>query len=169
MSAGSFQVVDALSALSPGADLWVLADLEYSRWAKKIDWYLNFQMARATPRHAVGPSAGLNELLSKIEFEAPEITVNEKAPLMIASGEFLPNRSTVVIPIDHGLDAAARKDWVDRCHRVWSGLGRPNLRVFLPGPVSTEQFMGEWEQIAKHGAQARVECVPESELDLLRS
>jgi hypothetical protein len=76
-----------------------------------------------------------NELLPLIPVETSPVP----PPLLIASHSHLPNQMTLEIPMDKEL-----KNWVLLCHHIWKNLGRPSLRVFLPGPALFENFVEEW-------------------------
>lgn len=155
----SVQHLDALTALSPGADLWIVADLVNSQWSRKIDWYLNFQLLRAEPRQRRELSAELRRVVDEWDYEVPQIEVPDPAPLMVASSDLLPNSQTVLIPVVQDKDS-----WVQACHKVWVGLGRPNVRIFLPSSVPSRQFEDRYARIWPSEDQtATVEIVTESE------
>jgi hypothetical protein len=135
----SITALDAENALSSGAKLWILADLGHSRWTERIDWYLNFQINRAEPHTTPQIGEKLNAVLAETEFVAPEVKLLEKAPLMVSSSELLPNHVTVVVPL-----ADSASEWVLRGYAVWTELGRPELRVFLPESVSLSTFQSAW-------------------------
>lgn len=164
------QSLDALSALASGVDLWVVPDLDHSKWARRIDWYLNFQIVRARPHVLPRLSSKLNEILASAEFTAPEVSVSPSAPLLVASQDLLPNRATVVVPWSEGENS--QREWVRRCHALWRDLSKPyapnglSARFFLPGQLSSDAFLKAWP---KEDSSASVQVVAETELDLLRS
>ncbi|MES2965365.1 MAG: hypothetical protein V4760_15890 [Bdellovibrionota bacterium] len=145
--------LEASQALSNGRITWLVPDLEHSKWAQRIDWYLNFQITRAEPHRPASFAPELQEIMEKWEFEAPAVRLNSVAPLMIASPELVPNHQTVVIPV-RGSEA----EWVLSCHRVWVGLGRPAVRLFLPEGFKTSSVESRWP---KADAEADVELVGE--------
>lgn len=168
--------LDALSALGSGSDVWIIAGLDDSKWARKIDWYLNFQLMRAEPRHVGSIAKPSIPLLGFVEqakeqwdFEMPKVQLSEAAPLMIASSSLLPNVTTVQVTLGQGDES-----WVAQCHRIWSNLGRPSLRVFLPGAMSSEKFAKQWSKVSEkspaggpvEGSRAKesIEVVGEDEL-----
>jgi hypothetical protein len=148
--------LDSLTALSSGCDLWIVADPSQSRWTRKIDWYLNFQLQRAQTHRSPGKSAELDRLLGSLELEAPIFELKSLAPLMVASSRLLPNRQTVLVPMPDDLD-----DWVKRCHELWKSMSCPTTRVFLPESVQPEAFCSRW---AAKEASGFIEIVPDREL-----
>lgn len=148
--------LDALTALSPGADLWIVADLGHSKWTRKIDWYLNFQLMRAEPRKAPEISDELRKVMDTWEFDPPTIAVRPTAPLMVASSQLLPNSKTVMVPF-----TADAGEWVRRCHQVWMELQRPSLRLFLPEALSNGDVEKAWP---KSDRTDHIEFVSEKEI-----
>jgi hypothetical protein len=155
---GSMKRIDSTEALSPGCELWVLPPREKSQWAERIDWYLGFQIERARPHKPAQFSPDLQEVIERWEFEIPAVRLASddpsKTPLMIASSRLLPNRMTVVLP------SSTDAEWIAEAHRVWTGLGRPKVRAFLPSSVSPGAFETRWP---KEDRDAEVEFI--SDLD----
>jgi hypothetical protein len=124
--------------LSPGFDVWITAEPDQSHWSRVIDWYLGFQMMRAS-RHQPAPMPeGLKQILAIEAIEAPRLEITSAAPLMIASARNVPNSNTIMIPF-HEIKA-----WVKDCRRIWIGLNRPKTRFFLPDGVASENFLAAW-------------------------
>ncbi len=146
-------VLQSPDALSNGRITWIVSDLEHSKWAQTIDWYLNFQITRAEPHRPASFAPELQEIIEKWEFEAPAVRLNQVTPLMIASSELVPSHHTVVVPV-RGSEA----EWVLSCHRVWVGLGRPPVRIFLPNGFKAASVESRWP---KADSDADVELVPE--------
>lgn len=116
---------------SAGAPLWIIADLQNSAWAKKLDWYLNFQLRRASRHQPLKISQTVKEKISSWGFTVPEAML-PAAPLMIASRRLLPNELTVQIPVS--------ETWVQDCLQVIRQLRLKKVRVFLPVPISAQEF-----------------------------
>jgi hypothetical protein len=135
---------DALTALSPGAQLWLIPSLDVSAWSRRIDWYLGFQIRRSRPYRRFEFGSDMRQLMEVYEETVPKIPRTENAPLMVASAELLPNRQTVVIP--------PGDDWVASCHRIWKGLDEPAARVFLPPGLTRAEFEKKWPSDSDHGA-----------------
>jgi hypothetical protein len=147
--------LDSLTALAPGCDLWIVADPSHSKWTRKIDWYLNFQLQRAQTHQSPRKSGELDRVLDSLELDAPVVELKPLAPLMVASARLLPNRQTVLVPLSDDIEG-----WVKRCHEVWQSMNRPTTRVFLPDSVQPEAFGGRWPSKDAVGA---IELVPERE------
>ena len=127
------------SAFSPGSDLWILPDPKVSHWARKIDWYLNFQFARA--EHHLPPvlEPGLLSLLQEEKLAPPSISANLRAALMVSSGHRLPAIQTVEVPFDGNLG-----EWLTKVTSIWRDLSRPTLRLFLPRGITVTQAEALW-------------------------
>ena len=122
------------SALNPGAELWVMADLTTSKWTAKIDWYLNFQIVKAS-RHQPPPMSDfLIKIIEKTNIELPKLSPMTSASLLIHSQAFLPNKWVAVVPYQDNL-----KEWMTSIYRVCEQLQNPSLRIFLPAgqPATT--------------------------------
>jgi hypothetical protein len=125
--------------LEPGADLWVVTDLDESEWSQKIDWYLNFQLVRSSIHKVPDQSSELQDVIKKWEFDPPDVEISKQSPLMVASSDLLPNHSTVLIPL--GGDVKA---WAKRVFDLWKKLDEPSLRVFLPKNIDAKSFGSAW-------------------------
>ena len=137
----SQSVLSQASAFNPGADLWILPAAGQSHWTEKLDWYLNFQICKAS-RH-IPPQVGefIKDVLTETELPAIEIKAARQAPLMIASAELLPNKWVVVLPISDGFDS-----WVAEVARIWKQLGSPTFRAFLPPGQSAGRLLELWHK-----------------------
>lgn len=131
-------------ALQAGADLWVLPDLEQSEWARKIDWYLNFQLARASTHSTLKHSDELSAVVQKWEFDPPDVEVANQLPLMVASSDLLPNHSTVLLPL--GGDV---KSWTKRIFDLWRKLVRGIQAACQKRAVSLAQMEQIVDRVAR--------------------
>ena len=77
--------LDPKTSLASGCDLWIVTEAARSKWARKIDWYLNFQILRASLHESKTISPELQAVMEKWDFEAPDVGAGSEAPLMIAS------------------------------------------------------------------------------------
>lgn len=128
------------NALNPGADLWILCDLEKSPWTAKIDWYLNFQICKSSRHHSQSLPEFLSEVLEKTELEKKNIQLDKSAPLMIASQDLLPNKWVVLLPWNNDMAG-----WSTQAFEIWKKLNKPSLRVFLPPGQSAGNFQTPWQ------------------------
>ena len=129
-------------ALSSGSDLWVVPDLQHSKWATKIDWYLNFQIVNASRYHAPELSDFLREAIQQTGLSSPQIQVGN-GPLLIQSEFLLPNKWVLVLPFDGDI-----KQWMTRISEIWEGLQKPSVRIFLPtGQSSSPQSQSWFEKL----------------------
>lgn len=136
----SLESLDEFKALSPGCDVWIVATPATSKWARKIDWYLGFQIMKATTRVPRRISDDLKSILISEELdELPESSIDHRSSLMVASSRYLPVRQTIVVPYSGNL-----ADWSEKCHHIWQNLTFPRLRVFLPDSVALKPFMASW-------------------------
>lgn len=127
-------------AFASGADLWLLPNAEHSHWTRKMDWYLNFQGARALSHQAPALAPGLIQLLKEEELAMPTTSAELKTPLMVSTSHRLPARYTVQLTFDGKL-----KNWIKQAHDVWQQMGRPATRIFLPIGESFSDGMAAWD------------------------
>lgn len=134
-------LLNSASALKPGNDLWIVPDKKNSKWSKKLDWYLNFQMLK----HERNKSPDLDPELANILKASglPEFQTNLKSdsPLMISAPNLLPSKWFIVIPYSENT-----KDWVEKIQTTWKGLNHPSFRIFLPQGVQVHEFQQQWEK-----------------------
>ncbi len=121
-------------AFAGGSPVWVIAGLEQSRWAQKLDWYLNFQLRRASLHESKKISESNQEKIASWGFEVSQSPRNQKAPLLVDSRHLLPNRFTIQIPFE---DVAS---WAKTCSKVLREMKQTGARIFLPSDVSKAQF-----------------------------
>jgi hypothetical protein len=134
------QVLSSVSALNPGADLWIVPEFDSSRWTQKLDWYLNFQILR-NHRHSMPEVRNYTLYVqNQTGLEPYRAELPKTAPLMINSEAFFPNKWVVVVPV-----ANEFRHWVEEVSKVWDGLKHPSLRVFLPTGLSASSFFEEWK------------------------
>jgi hypothetical protein len=139
----AISILSENEAWSEGAKLWVVGELASSKWARRVDWYLGFQILRATSHKTRDLSPELQETLKSLELSSPDTQVNEKTPLMVGSAQLLPNEITVQIP-----NAASPAEWIERCQKLWQNLNKPSMRVFLPRDFSEKEFAAAWKRRA---------------------
>lgn len=130
------------SALSSGYDLWVVADLQHSKWTAKIDWYLNFQIVKASRHTPAELSDFLKEALTQTGLTAPAVET-KNGPLLIQSEFLLPNKWVLVLPFQNDV-----KEWTSDISKIWQGLQKPSARIFLPtGQTSSPQSQAWFEKL----------------------
>lgn len=133
------QPLSSTMAFSSGSDLWILPSPDVCFWARKIDWYLNFQLARAENHRPPQWTPGLIEILKEEGLEPPSTESWGEAPLLIASRHRLPTSQAVELPYNGRI-----KDWMEAAEKIWRDLGRPSLRLFLPQNVQINQAEAHW-------------------------
>lgn len=119
-----------------GSDFWVVADKKVSSWTLKLDWYVNFLMAKTdkVERHEL--SSNLKKILEEEELEFPKIAISKNPNLYIATKNLLPCLGLLVIP-NSSLET---KNWLEEIKRKWENLNKPSLRVFLPKGFDAKEF-----------------------------
>ncbi len=132
-------------AFSSGTPLWIIADLESSLWAKKLDWYLNFQLRRARLHQSPSLSEHTKQKLSDWGFTAPEMQ-SPAATLMIASAKLLPNEFTVQIKT---IGKSNHEKWASECLKLIQNLQVRKARIFLPAKMTPEDFKSALRKTAK--------------------
>ncbi len=127
------------SAFTTGSELWILPDPKVSHWARKIDWYLNFQFARSERHLPPVLEPGLLQLLRDEELAPPTTSANNKSPLMVSCRHRLPSSQTVEIPFQGDFS-----EWLMTATSIWRDLGHPSLRLFLPQGTTVAQAEALW-------------------------
>ncbi len=125
------QFQDQDQPFSAGAPLWIIADQKHSAWAKKLDWYLNFQLRKAKFHKSVQLSEKIKQKMQDWGFDLP-VLEKPASPLMIASHKLLPNELTVQI--------ASGENWASECLRVLKNLRIDKARIFLPSEMTPQEF-----------------------------
>lgn len=148
---------DCKEPWSAGAELWILPDSQHSTWARKVDWYLNFQMMRAEPHVPRPMAAELAALEEKWVDEPWSLQKNlgqyELTPLLVAPSGRLPCRQTVMIRF-----SGRREDlssWLAESLRVSRGFLCPVIRVFLPDGVSQTDACALWLSVSTNDDKVR--------------
>lgn len=126
-------------AFTVGAELWLVPDVGHSHWTRKIDWYLNFQMLRASAHSAPVVAPQLLELLKDEGLAAPTASSQLLAPLMISTAHRLPARYAVHLPYQGNL-----RDWLKRVAQIWHHMRHPSTRLFLPTGVNFSECQAAW-------------------------
>lgn len=136
----ALSVLSQASALNPGSDLWIVPDLEKSQWTAKLDWYLNFQLAKASRHRTPQVPEFIGAVVTETQLDSPYIPSAAPRPLMIASENLLPNKWVIVLPWQEDL-----AQWTSEIVKIWSDLKHPSLRIFLPPGQSTGSLQLQWQ------------------------
>jgi hypothetical protein len=139
------------AAFSPGADLWVLPDIEGSPWRWSLEWSVNFQISKILGHPSPKISApGLEQIK---HFEAAEFIDKEAVPsspwTLIAAEGLLPAKWLVFCgPVEKAL---LEKE-VDL---LWEGLGRPSVR-FFPSKTWTTASLKSLKSKCSHASTTEI-------------
>jgi hypothetical protein len=139
----SIQQLTHAAAFSSGAELWFLPNPAVSRWARKLDWYLNFQMARTAHRLPPVFELGLLELIKEENLALPTQPPGKGLPLLIATEHRLPTKQIVSLSF-----AGELKDWSTHCAETWTAMKKPPLRIFLPEGETFKGWRKHWKEEA---------------------
>lgn len=137
----ALSVLSQASALNPGSDLWIVPDLERSRWTAKLDWYLNFQICKSSRHQTAALPEYVKTVLSETEQTTASVTLSVASSLMIASPELLPNKWVLVVPWTEDMT-----EWTAEIFKIWNGLQKPSVRVFLPPGQSAGSLQQHWQK-----------------------
>jgi len=127
--------------MNSGADLWVIPNIEKSKSAQKLDWYMNFQISRAKEHKTSELSSEMKKILAKCGTSEIQIKKNNSNTIMFDSSHLLPNRWLVVVP-----ENKQSTNWIDQIAQIWVDLRKPTLRVFLPTGLSSGEFQKIWRE-----------------------
>ena len=134
----AFQTLYRAKSFGPGAQLWVVPTSEDSDLVRRIDWYLNFQIAKSKKHSGLALSKDLTRLIENHKLRLPQIQIDEPAPLMIAAEQYFPCEMIVQMQMSEAAD------WVEKLEKIWLQLGRPRLRLFLPKSQTPENLQKLW-------------------------
>lgn len=128
-------------ALTEGTQLWVLPQLEKSSWAKRLDWYLNFQLQKAQERESqnlasekVQESAKDVKALNEKTDSPSDSNTNSKSSLLIESQKLLPNKMTLQLSFQDSIES-----WIAQIIEKSLLLKQSRVRVFLPQKIKFDQ------------------------------
>lgn len=151
------QEISHANLLSPGADLWVVPERKNSLLAQKLDWYLNFQIAKSAQHQSRPLPQRVTEILKKCALQNYDWIEQSKDSLMVLSNHVFPNRWVLVVRGSDDITA-----WLGDIFERWQKLNFPTLRIFLPKEASR----GDFEKVSKKWEFAdRVSFVVEGSLD----
>jgi len=129
-----------LEALAPGAELWIVTDLERSSWTQRLDWYLGFQILRSKGHQPAKLSERLQEILQTWDLPEWQSKDQSQNPLLISSAMLLPNHGVMLVPFE----SSDSRAWAVRVFDLWTKMDQPSLRVFLPIGLSAASFVKSW-------------------------
>jgi hypothetical protein len=138
------QVDTDSSALGPGADLWIAPDRSQSTWAARVDWYLNFQTARAEKHRPLPVPQPVLDILNRCELRNYDWQGEDKTDnsILIWASPFVPARWVLTLPDSGDLD-----NWMTQAVRKWKSLQKPSVRIFLPRGASVAQCKSLWVKV----------------------
>jgi hypothetical protein len=120
-------------AYSAGSNLWVVADRESSDWTIQLDWYINFQLAKALIRKRMKVPQHLIDWAKSAEVEAVDLMTDDNGPMLVHTAKLLPNNQVLHLPYKNNLS-----QWISYVEAIWTRLGKPSTRIFLPNSASVE-------------------------------
>lgn len=134
--------LNQLSALSPGADMWICPDLSNSHWSVELDWHLNHQIRKGFAHKTQSIAAEVKGLLYENQISWTDVQAGAEN-LMIASSFQLPARWVLVLPWNGQL-----QKWVQGVFQHWEKLGKPQARIFLPQNIALADFSRDWQKLS---------------------
>lgn len=142
-------------ALSPGSDLWIVPERKNSSLVPRLDWYLNFQIAKSSLHHRAALPPAVSEILKECALEGYDWAPEESEALLILASPFLPCRWVMVLKNSSQFDS-----WVKAAVEKWKKMNSPTVRIFLPHEVSASDFRKIWK---KEGGSDSVIIVTDKE------
>jgi hypothetical protein len=119
------------AAFGAGSHLWIFADPKISAFSRVIDFYLNFQMAKAEKLDRKSLPQRLIEILKSNQLDELTTLPEYRNHWLISTRRKLPCYQVVVIPFGN-----SKQQWVQEAVQVWQNLKNPSLRLFLPPPIA---------------------------------
>lgn len=137
-----FQTLFRAKAFGSGSQLWVLPQVEESDLVKKMDWYLNFQIAKSKKHKDPALSDEIEKMINNFKLRLPNYKPNRSHPLMISADKSFPCEMVVLVPYTQA------DTWVQSIDKLWKELNKPRLRVFLPKNLTVESFQKNWAELS---------------------
>jgi hypothetical protein len=133
-------ILSQASAYNPGADLWILPESNQSKWNKRMDWYLNFQLVKSTRHQPLEIDKDLEETIDHCGLKE-WFRTSKMSQLLIGSAHLLPNK--FVLQVEGSEDF---ESWVAQIYKAWTEIGKPTLRIFLPTGKNIGDFNQFWHR-----------------------
>lgn len=138
----SLKVLSASNSFNTGADLWIAPDFTESRFAPRLDWYMNFQISHSLNHQKAQLSSRLDSILKQTQLLHLDFIEDVQSGTLFSTENVLPNRWVLILPKSQPLNT-----WCERISNKWEGLRRPSLRVFLPKDVAAATFEKAWSRV----------------------
>jgi hypothetical protein len=135
--------VNKFTALSAGADLWIMPDRQNSHWTQEIDWYLNHIIQNSEKHPSQKMSQNVRGLLFENQIVLNDIT-SPNSDVLIAAQHQLPTQWVIMKPWNGQLNK-----WLVQINEHWKSLKYPSLRLFLPTGISVSECSREWQKISE--------------------
>ncbi len=130
------------SPFAPGADLWIIPERKSSKLVQKMDWYLNFQIAKSVQHQSQTLSQNVLEILKACALNGYDFAPDASADaLMILSSQTLPNRWVMVLK---GSDET--ESWFKTAATKWKKMNSPSIRLFLPQGLHRSEALKLWKR-----------------------
>lgn len=129
------------SIFAAGSDLWLVPEIESSETVQKMDWYLNFQIAKAASHEPATLPSRIQDILKSCALEKYDWAPKGDQSLLILSSQLLPNRWILVLEGSDQLEL-----WAQNAVTKWKNLNCPSVRIFLPRKASAAQFEKLWKK-----------------------
>lgn len=132
-------------AFSAGADLWIVPERKKSKLVQKIDWYLNFQIAKSVQHQSKTLSEDILDILKSCALQGQkgyDFVPTDSEALMILSAAHLPNRWVMIVRGSDDLET-----WLKTAVQKWKKMNSPSLRIFLPEGQSKAEVAKLWKRL----------------------
>lgn len=151
----SLEAQSSNTAFAPGSDLWIVPERKSSNWVQRLDWYLNFQIAKSSQHQSHEIPSEVIDILKNCSLEGYDWVPKETKALLILASPYVPARWVMVLK-----DSDHFESWVKEAAEKWKKMNSPSVRVFLPHNASSSQFQSLWK---KAGGTDAVTVVTDSE------
>jgi hypothetical protein len=152
----ALQELTHATCLSPGADLWVVPPMDQSQQTQKIDWYLNFQIAKFSLHQRPALPPRVKEIVKLCDLDEQTKALPASSDLLILSSQTLPNRWVLLASGSEDLPT-----WTQKIFAHWSDMNKPTLRIFLPESVAKNDFEKIWKKLDDSSTAPKVSVVVE--------
>lgn len=135
-------MTETAEAFAPGADLWIVPERKKSPTVQKIDWYLNFQIAKSVQHQSQTLAPEVHHILKECALKDYEFIPEEAEALLILSSRALPNRWVMILKGSEDLDM-----WLKTAAQKWKKMSSPSLRIFLPEGAKQSEASKAWKRL----------------------
>jgi hypothetical protein len=133
-------ILEHSQAFDSGNTLWMLPCELTSGWYQRLNWLTNYRLTANELHSRPKMHPWLLKVLESCEIPAPDIPIAD--PLLIPIAQWLPAEWLVTIPYNDKNES----EFFQNIKQVWGKFQHPSLRLYLPKPMSLQNWEKHWNQ-----------------------